>query len=69
MSDSSKIERLKLENISNTDLGRSETKAIELKYRIRLQEQDNTIQVLKGHLENIESSHQENLFKVKNDIK
>ena len=45
-----------------------EAKALELKYRIRLQEQENTIQLLKSHLENIEQRHHENLTRTRVEV-
>ncbi|CAD8100584.1 unnamed protein product [Paramecium sonneborni] len=46
----------------------NQIKSIELKYKIKLQEQENTINLLKQHIENIENKHQENLSKMRDQL-
>ncbi|CAD8178557.1 unnamed protein product [Paramecium octaurelia] len=46
----------------------NQIKSIELKYKIKLQEQENTINLLKQHIENIENKHKENISKMKDQM-
>ncbi|CAD8086405.1 unnamed protein product [Paramecium primaurelia] len=52
-------------NNNDEQLNNNQIKSIELKYKIKLQEQENTINVLKQHIENIENKHKENISKMR----
>ncbi|CAD8107086.1 unnamed protein product [Paramecium sonneborni] len=57
-------------NYFNNDeqLNNNQIKSIELKYKIKLQEQENTINLLKQHIDNIENKHKENLSKMRDQL-
>ncbi|CAD8114992.1 unnamed protein product [Paramecium sonneborni] len=49
-------------------LNKNQLKSVELKFRIKFQEQENTINLLKQHIENIENKHKENLSKMRDQL-
>ncbi|CAK60195.1 unnamed protein product (macronuclear) [Paramecium tetraurelia] len=57
-------------NFTNNEeiLNKNQLKSVELKFRIKFQEQENTINLLKQHIENIESKHKENLSKMRDQL-
>ncbi|CAD8197555.1 unnamed protein product [Paramecium octaurelia] len=55
-------------NNNEEQLNNNQVKSIELKYKIKLQEQENTINLLKQHIENIENKHKENLSKMRDQL-
>ncbi|CAK87193.1 unnamed protein product (macronuclear) [Paramecium tetraurelia] len=53
---------------NDEQLNNNQIKSIELKYKIKLQEQENTINLLKQHIENIENKHKENISKMRDQM-
>ncbi|KAM3139254.1 hypothetical protein pb186bvf_008664 [Paramecium bursaria] len=47
---------------------KTQLKSVELKFRIKFQEQENTINLLKQHIENIEQKHKDNISKMREQV-